>query len=495
MFFNSFEYCFFLPFVAVVFWGILLIKNKVSGGKTDNCQNIFSRLAIWHLLLASYFFYMCWDWRLSGLILFSTLTNYTAADRIYKSDCVKVRRCWLALCLVLNLGCLGYFKYCNFFLGNFKAFTDVLGFNFSVPMLQVVLPVGISFYTFQTLSYTLDIFKRKISPTGDFPKFALFVAFFPALVAGPIVRASEFLPQLNTDPKYDDKDAAEGFAQILSGLLKKIMIADVLAATLVDPCFRTPTEFSGFLLLLAVYGYALQIYCDFSAYSDIAIGSARILGYKLPANFNRPYLSLSITDFWRRWHISLSTWLRDYLYIPLGGNRFGSFNTYRNLFITMLLGGLWHGAAWNFVIWGGLHGLWLAIERVVFGKDVLKTEGQSKAFLLLRWFITFHIVVICWIFFRSQATETLSSAGVAWTIISRIVTFSPGSNGAEIGYWFLGALIIGYVMHFTPPHWKDVFTAWFAKSSVFIQAVIGAVLLFIFTFFNTGSSAFIYFQF
>jgi D-alanyl-lipoteichoic acid acyltransferase DltB (MBOAT superfamily) len=428
------------------------------------------------------------------LILFSTITNYTAGQIIGHSDSKTVRKSWLTLCLVLNLGCLGFFKYCDFFLENFKMLADLCGIHLSVPMLQVILPVGISFYTFQTLSYTLDIYKGQIKATNDFPKFALFVAFFPQLVAGPIVRAADFLPQLNRTPTYNDDEAVRGFYLILSGLLKKIMIADVLAATLVDPAFKNPELFSGAALLLAVYAYAMQIYCDFSAYSDIAIGSATILGFRLPVNFNRPYSATSLTDFWRRWHISLSTWLRDYLYIPLGGNRYGTFNMYRNLFITMLLGGLWHGAAWNFVIWGGIHGIWLAIERLLFGgKRLLNLEGQSKAFLFFRWFLTFHIVVLCWIFFRSQATETLSGAGCAWTVISRIAAWSGGISG--FSWWFILTLLLGYFMHFTPVSWKTVCTERFAQSGIFIQAGVAVVLLMIFTFFSVGGGAFIYFQF
>jgi D-alanyl-lipoteichoic acid acyltransferase DltB (MBOAT superfamily) len=456
--------------------------------------SLFSRIGIWWLLIASYYFYCCWDWRLSLLILFSTIINYIAGQRIFASDSRTVRKRWMMLCLAVNLGFLGYFKYCNFFLLNFKILTDLFGLNLSVTTLQVVLPVGISFYTFQTLSYVLDIYKGTLKPTNDFAKFALFVAFFPALVAGPIVRAHDFLPQLEQDPKYDDTEAVSGFYQILSGLFKKVMIADVLAATLVDPAFRNPEIFSGFWLLLAVYAYGMQIYCDFSAYSDIAIGSARVLGYKLPINFDRPYMATSLTDFWRRWHISLSTWLRDYLYIPLGGSRFGTFNTYRNLFITMLLGGLWHGAAWNFVIWGGLHGLWLAVERLVFGgKRLLNLEGQSKPFIFFRWLLTFHVVIICWIFFRAQATETLSAAGSAWTVISRIVIGADGISG--FSWWFVLILISGYMMHFTPVGWKNYLMVRYAKTNVFLQAAIAVVMLSIYTFFSTGSAAFIYFQF
>ncbi|MGL6226150.1 MAG: MBOAT family O-acyltransferase [Thermoguttaceae bacterium] len=478
MFFNSFEYAIFLPIVVIIFWMIAR----------------FEQARTWWLIAASYYFYMCWDWRFAGLIFFTTALNYIAGHRIYASSSNRIRQIWLWISLLGSLGTLAYFKYFNFFLDSFATLAQSLGWSLVIPHLNIILPVGISFFTFQTLSYTLDIYRRQLEPTYSFPRFVLFVAFFPQLVAGPIVRAKEFLPQLDTKPVYDDHAALRGLFQIFSGLFKKVMIADVLAATLVDPVFRDPNAFSGFWLLIAVYGYAMQIYCDFSAYSDIAIGSARILGFVLPINFDRPYISASITEFWRRWHISLSTWLRDYLYIPLGGNRYGELFTYRNLLLTMLLGGLWHGAAWNFVLWGGIHGLALAFEKFFFGtRHIVKTEGLSRSLILFRQVITFHLVCFAWILFRAQATETASVMQNVWTILSRIGTWSPGISGYSS--WFVFALIIGYLLHLTPPKWKPALEEWYANSNIFLQTGIACLLLLLFTFFSVGGAAFIYFQF
>ena len=478
MFFNSFEYAIFLPVVVTVFW--LLVR--------------FEKMRNWWLIFASYAFYCFWDWRFAFLILLSTAVDYFVGLWIHQAENQRVRKTLLIISLAVNLGCLGFFKYCDFFIENFQALLGTLGFHPPIHTLQIILPVGISFYTFQTLSYTIDIYKGELKPTRDFPKFALFVAFFPQLVAGPIVRAHEFLPQLRHEPKYDDDATVRGVYQIITGLFKKILIADVLAVTLVDPVFRDPGSFSGFWILLAVYAYALQIYCDFSGYSDIAIGSARLLGFKLPVNFDRPYMATSLTDFWRRWHISLSTWLRDYLYIPLGGNKFGSLLTYRNLFITMLLGGLWHGAAWNFVIWGGIHGIGLAVEKIIFGgKKLLNLEGVPKWVIGLRWFVTFHVIMFCWIFFRAQPTETLTTVEAAWTIITRICTLAPGESGYSA--WFVGTLILGYVMHFSPLSWKQKSADMYVKSGSIIQAGVCAVMLLLYTVLGVGTAAFIYFQF
>ncbi|MCL2304592.1 MAG: MBOAT family protein [Planctomycetaceae bacterium] len=478
MFFNSFEFAVFLPVVVAVFW--LLVRVE--------------KLRNWWLILASYYFYCCWDWRFAFLILLSTIVDYYAGLIIDRAKTPKSRKTWLIVSLVVNLGCLGFFKYCDFFIVNFQTLMGTMGIQVPIAPLHIILPVGISFYTFQTLSYTLDIYKGTLKPTRDFSKFALFVVYFPQLVAGPIVRAQEFMPQLEHKPNYDDDATVRGVYQIFAGLFKKIMIADVLAVTLVDPAFRNPETFSGFWLLLAVYAYAMQIYCDFSGYSDIAIGSARLCGFVLPINFNRPYIATSLTDFWRRWHITLSTWLRDYLYISLGGNRWGSLLTYRNLFITMLLGGLWHGAAWNFVIWGGIHGIGLAVEKMIFGgKRLLNLDGLPRWIIFLRWLITFHVIMLCWIFFRAQPTESLTTMGAAWTVITKICTLAPGESGYSL--WFVGMLILGYAMHFTPLSWKRQWTNLYTKSGTLIQAGICTILLLLYTFLGVGGAAFIYFQF
>src|SRR3972149_12100712 len=274
------------------------------------------------------------------------------------------RRTWLAVTLVGNLGVLFVFKYYNFAMDSAADVFLWLGHDWPIPHHTLLLPVGISFYTFQSFSYTIDVYRGELQPTRSFLKFALFISFFPQLVAGPIVRASTFLPQLESEPRFDDRKAEAGLGRILFGLFRKVCIADVLGVTLVDPVFADPGAQSAGMLLLAMYGYAFQVYYDFSAYSDMAIGAAQMLGYELPENFNHPYLATSIGNFWRRWHLSLSTWLRDYLYFPLGGGRGTTWRTARNLAIVMLLGGLWHGASWGFVIWGALQGVLLAGGRV-----------------------------------------------------------------------------------------------------------------------------------
>ena len=313
------------------------------------------------LLVASYAFYANWDVRYLPLLWISTLVDYTAGRRMAASDDPRTRRLWLLASLSTNLGLLGIFKYGNFLLETASPVWTAIGVD--PPMLPGGIPVGISFYTFQTLSYTIDVYRRQLEPCDRPIDFAVFVAFFPQLVAGPIVRASELLPQLRKLPPIRGEEVAAGMQRFALGLMKKVVIADNVGL-FVDQVFAAPSEYSAFTLWFAAYGFALQIYCDFSGYTDMAIGLGRAFGLRIPENFNVPYLAVSITDFWRKWHMTLSRWLRDYLYIPLGGSRGSQSATYRNLMITMLLGGLWHGAAWTFVLWGALHGAWLAIARV-----------------------------------------------------------------------------------------------------------------------------------
>src|SRR5680860_57119 len=316
----------------------------------------------WFMLAASYVFYGAWDWRFLGLIGLCTLINQAAAVLMARSTDDRSRRTVVVAAVALNLGILGWFKYYGFFVSSLINLLEPVGIDLPLPLLQITLPVGISFFTFQALSYTIDVYRRRQDqvPLLD---FAVFLAFFPQLVAGPIVRSSEFLPQLYTpkDPRHID--ATRAFGLIAGGLFKKVVVANTLAGAIVDPVFASPSQFSALEVLVGISGYAVQIYADFSGYTDIAIGVALLMGFKFPDNFNSPYAAISIQDFWRRWHITLSRWLRDYLYIPLGGNRGSRLATYRNLFLTMLLGGLWHGAAWTFVLWGGYHGAILAWER------------------------------------------------------------------------------------------------------------------------------------
>ncbi|MEO1528133.1 MAG: MBOAT family O-acyltransferase [Planctomycetota bacterium] len=363
------------------------------------------------LLGFSYYFYAYWDWRFCGLLLMSTAIDFTVARAIAASPSASARRRWLILSLTANLGVLGFFKYFNFFVDSARPLVESLGMNAGT--LEIVLPVGISFYTFQTLSYTMDVYRGRLKPTDSLLEFALFVSFFPQLVAGPIVRAAELLPQLSRMPEWSPRRFYGGFQTALRGLVKKVLIADRLGE-MVDVVFAEPDMYSGGTVWLAVLAYAGQIYYDFSGYSDIAIGVAKMLGYRFPANFRHPYLAKSVSEFWRRWHMTLSRWLRDYVYISLGGNQRGPSRTYVNLMLTMLLGGLWHGAAWTFVVWGLLHGVALAIERAARGKIQIGVLGRI---------LTLAVIVVGWIFFRCSSFEmcgqvlhrlTFPSGGLNW---------------------------------------------------------------------------------
>lgn len=352
------------------------------------------------LLAASYYFYAYWDWRFLSLLVLSTLINFYAGLAMgHAEGSPRTRRTLLAVSIASSLGILGFFKCYNFFISSLQVVLAPLGVHMGT--LNVILPIGISFFTFQTMSYTIDVYRHHLSPCRSLCDFALFVAFFPQLVAGPIVRASEFLPQLSTEVRMSRHDAFIGFRQFTIGLFKKAFVADHLAL-FVDYVFENAGVFSGLSTWLAVAAYGMQIYYDFSGYSDMAIGVARVFGYHLPVNFRSPYLATSITEFWRRWHITLSTWLRDYLYIPLGGNRKGTFRTYVNLLVTMVLGGLWHGASWTFVCWGALHGLALASNKWI----TVKWEEKVSASLhvrILGWATTMLIVFTAWVFFRASS--------------------------------------------------------------------------------------------
>jgi alginate O-acetyltransferase complex protein AlgI len=381
----------------LVFFGLVLGVHWALRG--DRARKVF-------LLAASYLFYAGWDWRFLGLILLSTAVDWVAARGMGRSADEAARRRWLGLSLVVNLGVLGLFKYWDFFVESAAALLAWLGLETSPRTLSLILPVGISFYTFQTLSYSIDVYRRRLEPADSGLDFALFVAFFPQLVAGPIVRASEFLPQLRSPRRLGDVPVRSCLTLFLVGYVKKACLADNLAAS-VDPVFADPGAMSGGALWLALALYAVQIYCDFSGYSDMAIAAGGLLGLALPLNFDRPYLAASVTDFWRRWHISLSTWFRDYLYLPLGGNRGSRARTHANLAVVFLLCGLWHGASWNFVVWGLLHGTFLVVERWTGLRTARRFAGA-------RWAVTTMAVVLAWIPFRcaSLADSGLYVAGL-----------------------------------------------------------------------------------
>ena len=435
-------------------------------------------------LFSLYFYYKCGGWFFLLLIL-STVIDYTIANFIYKSNSKRDRTAWLVISLVINLGFLAYFKYTNFLLG---IINDLQLGNFQV--VDIVLPVGISFYTFQVLSYTIDVYRGLLKPAKNIFDFGFYISFFPHLVAGPIVRASLFLPQIHTDIKITKDDRAAAVFLILTGLFKKAVISDYISVNFVDRVFDAPALYTGFENLMAVYGYAMQIYCDFSGYSDMAIGVALLLGYRLGINFNQPYQSASITEFWRRWHISLSSWLRDYLYVPLGGNRKGKLRQYVNLFITMLLGGLWHGASWNFVLWGFLHGVALAIDKLF--RTVVNVP---KTFLMraLGVIVTFHFVCFCWIFFRAQDFAT------ATEILSRIFQNFEGAIFMQWmrGYALVFALIVfGYLTHFIPAKWNTLSENILSRAPIIAQSL--ALVFVIWMVIQVKSAEiqpFIYFQF
>lgn len=379
--FVSTQFALFFVSVFLVYW--LLPRRG---------QNLF-------LLLASWLFYAAWDWRFLGLIILSTAVDFVTGSRIHEARDDRARKAWLMVSLVVNLGILAYFKYAGFFLESLVDLAGLVGWSLSQPALGIILPVGISFYTFQTLSYSLDIYLRRLEPTRSLVEFGAFVAFFPQLVAGPIVRAREFLYQLQAERTFQWDRFERGGVRFLTGFFKKAVIADNLALFLVDPVFAAPGDYGTATLWLAALGYAAQIYADFSGYSSMAIGTAGMLGFDLPENFRFPYLARDFSEFWRRWHITMSRFFRDYVYIPLGGNRISTWRTRANLAATTLISGLWHGAAWTFVAWGGLHGLF------IMGNHALRAEERTGGPLgaLLGWGVTFLGVLLAWILFRAQS--------------------------------------------------------------------------------------------
>ena len=385
MLFNSIDFLIFLP--------IVLIASRFVDGRARRVV----------LIAAGYYFYGSWDWRFLGLLILTTVVDYTVAQAIHRAPSRDTRRHILWLSLGVNLGILGFFKYFNFFLDSAVDLISLFGLHPNVPMLRIVLPVGISFYTFQSMAYVIDVYRGDSEPCDSFIDFACYVSYFPQLVAGPIERAKHIIPQLVNPAPVTPSRIHTGIVLILVGFTKKVLIADSIAAE-VDRIFSAPEQMTAGMLLRGAYLFTFQIYGDFSGYSDIARGVSEFFGVRLMINFNQPYLSQSITEFWRRWHISLSTWLRDYLYIPLGGNRGGAGRTYRNLMLTMLIGGLWHGANWTFVVWGGLHGGALAFERALGIGPEHRTGSRHPAISLrglVGMVLTFHFAAFCWVFFRA----------------------------------------------------------------------------------------------
>ncbi|MCP4653932.1 MAG: MBOAT family protein [bacterium] len=404
--FHSLEFAIFLPIVFSLYWLITPRRRRT--------QNLL-------LLGASYVFYGWWDWRFLSLIVISSAVDYLTGILLSKSERPGTRTRLLLLSLFVNLGILGFFKYWNFFAESFTQAFSLLGVHAHPQTLRLILPVGISFYTFQTLSYTIDVFRRKIEPTRDIVAFFAFVAFFPQLVAGPIERARNLLPQFKQQRSFDYEVARDGLRQIVWGLFKKVVVADT-CAVYVDEVFPNYAAHSSLALVLATFYFAIQIYCDFSGYSDIAIGTAKLFGFRLMQNFRYPYFARDIAEFWRRWHISLSTWFRDYLYIPLGGNRAGRLKTIRNILVTFLVSGFWHGANLTFLAWGALHALYyLPLALTQRHRRHMGVTAEDRTFPavgeFLKMALTFLLTTFAWVFFRA---ESLSHA---FSFIGRILSF------------------------------------------------------------------------
>lgn len=436
MLFNSIDFAIFFPIAFIAYW---IVASK------KNARNIF-------LIIASYIFYGWWDWRFLLLIAFSSLVDFMVGKAIHKATSNKRRKYLLCTSLVVNLGFLAYFKYFNFFVESFVDAFRLFGSELSSPALDIILPVGISFYTFQTLSYTIDIYRKQIEPTNDWPAFFAFVSFYPQLVAGPIERASHLLPQFAKTYKFNYKLVKSGVLLMAFGLFKKMVIAD-RAALYVNEVYNNPNYHDGTAYAYATLLFAFQIYCDFSGYSDIAIGAARTMGFDLMKNFDSPYFSKSLTEFWRRWHISLSTWFRDYVYIPLGGSKKGKYRTYANLFIVFLVSGLWHGAAMTFVIWGAIHGAILVFEKAtykakqpIYSRVGLATSNYSNS--LGFGLLTFVIVCFAWVFFRanSLADSLIISSGMIndfnWGTVFENETYLIGLKTNEFKLLIISILLL-----------------------------------------------------
>jgi D-alanyl-lipoteichoic acid acyltransferase DltB (MBOAT superfamily) len=468
--FNSFEYVIFLPVVLVLYWTVLRKRQNAL------------------LLVASYIFYGAWDWRFLGLLILSTITDYYVGRTLATRQEIPTRKRLVGLSLLVNLGILGSFKYFNFFADSFADLVGRVGLEANPATLRIILPVGISFYTFQTLAYTIDVYRRKKEPEQNLLDFAVYVAFFPQLVAGPIERAGRLLPQINTPrTSLTYEQIRSGLFLILLGLVRKVVIADSLAP-IVNETFRNADTAGAATLMVGVVAFALQIYGDFAGYSDIARGSSRLLGIELMENFNQPYLSRNITHFWRNWHISLSTWLRDYLYIPLGGNRKGPSKTYRNLMLTMLLGGLWHGAAWTFVVWGGLHGLYLVAHRQV--RHITK-KGPNDPFEwrdLLPAFITFNLVNVTWIFFRAE------SFSQAFDYLEGLVTLRSGTLIIREAAMLLFALALAIALDLIQRNMRS-HTALQQLPALVRGFAYGSMILLVILWSGGEPVPFIYFQF
>lgn len=468
MLFVEFRFLWFFLAVFAVYWS--LRRNEPR--------------KIW-LLVCSYFFYAAWNWKFLFLIMASSALDYFIGMMMTRTENPRTRRGWLILSLCANLGTIAFFKYYNFFVTSAAALLEWLGLPASLHTLNIIIPVGVSFYTFHSMSYTIDVYRGKLRPVSSILDLACFIGFFPQMVAGPIVRAYAFLPQLQSIRRFADVDVRGALILFLGGFIKKACIADAVAP-FVDRYFEAPGNFTAASAWVGVLFYAIQIYCDFSGYTDMAIACAQMLGYELPVNFRFPYFARNISEFWHRWHISLSSWLRDYLYIPLGGNRGTRWFVYRNIMITMLLGGLWHGGAWTFVIWGGLHGVALVTHR----EWIRRTEHRPSARSIIRrlaWPLTIYWVCVAWIFFRAVDLKHALPA-------LRSFVFFRSAGTEDLGAWMLWIVAALALVH-----WLNsigCFSQWWRRlPAPAFAAGYGCAAAIVLLFIPPHYAPFIYFQF
>jgi D-alanyl-lipoteichoic acid acyltransferase DltB (MBOAT superfamily) len=483
MLFNSLNFALFLPIVFVLYW---FVTNK-----NLKAQNLL-------LLIASYFFYACWDWRFLFLLVFSTVLDYYTGLKMQNSRSKALRKFWFWLSVSVNLGFLAVFKYYNFFASSFAEAISHLGFQVNNPWtLNIILPIGISFYTFHGLSYVIDIYKERIDAERNFIDYSVFVSFFPLLVAGPIERATHLLPQIKVKREFDYTNTVDGLKQILWGLFKKVVIADNFA-TFANEIFQHSSTYSGSTLVMGAIFFAFQIYGDFSGYSDIALGTARLFGIDLLRNFAFPYFSRNIAEFWRRWHISLSSWFKDYLYIPLDGSKRGMWITVRNTFIIFLISGFWHGANWTFIIWGALHALYI-MPSILRRTNRNNLDIVAKGKLFPSWrelgamIITFGLTTLAWIFFRAE------TVGKAFSYIGNIFKPSlftlPEYQGLDDSKLIIQFAIIFLIIEWRGREQQYAIANFFQHKPRLVRIAFYYILLFLIFFFNGSSQEFIYFQF
>ncbi|MFI5263545.1 MAG: MBOAT family O-acyltransferase [Candidatus Kapaibacterium sp.] len=474
MIFNSLAFAIFLPVVLALYY-VLPFKGQ-------------NRM----LLVASLFFYAWWDWRFLGLLALTILIDFYASHAVYRATTHKRKKQWMLLSIISNVTVLVIFKYSNFFVQTFAVLLTKLGFSVTAPILQLVLPIGISFYTFMSMAYVIDVYRGQLTPTKHLFDFALFVCYFPHLVAGPILRAPQLLPQLTHERKIKLEQIRDGIALIIIGYVRKVVIADIIAPMVSGAFSQMDTLGSGDLIL-RMYLFAIQLYGDFAGYSDIARGVSKLFGIELNLNFATPYLSQNITEFWRRWHISLSSWLRDYVYIPLGGNRKGKFRTYLNNFLTMLIGGLWHGANWTYIIWGALNGIYLGIHKVyldITGKSGKQSLEQGKWTFLtpFKVFFVFTLAAFAFIIFRSPNFSS------AWHYISKMFSFQGGITQVGSSMFIIPFVLLAFLIDIAQyTGWGERFIA---RTPLWQRAIVlGVLFALVLVAGSDNSQPFIYYQF